>query len=256
MCGIAGFLTNNTDKLTTEHLVAMGNAIAHRGPDAKGEYLDDIVGLCHRRLSILDLSEAGNQPMFSHDQDIVIVFNGEIYNFLDIKKSLEAQGETFVSTTDTEVIIKLYQKHGVECLSYLNGMFAFAIWDKQQQQLFIARDRLGKKPLYYYQDPKEPQRFAFASEIKSILTLPSINKELRLDAVYDFFAYQYVPDPKSIFTDIHKLPPAHYMLVKIGQIDIQAYWDVSFANLNDKSETALIEAVSYTHLTLPTILRV
>ena len=233
MCGIAGFLTTKFEQLTTDNLISMGNSIAHRGPDAHGEYLDSVVGLCHRRLSILDLSEAGNQPMFSSDSNIVIVFNGEIYNFLELRKELEAEGVTFASSTDTEVIIKLYEKYGEECLASLNGMFAFALWDKSRKKLFIARDRLGKKPLYYYMDDG---RFAFGSEIKAILTLPDIKKEIRLDSVHDFFAYQYIPDPKSIFKHIHKLPPAHFMIIEDGNIEIKKYWELSFANTNSDSE--------------------
>ncbi|WP_371192499.1 asparagine synthase (glutamine-hydrolyzing) [Glaciecola sp. SC05] len=236
MCGIAGFLTKGYSELSTEHLLAMGDAIAHRGPDAHGEYLDDHVGLCHRRLSILDLSAAGNQPMYSASGDIAIVFNGEIYNFLTLKAELEANGATFVSGTDTEVILHLYEREGSACLSKLNGMFAFAIWDKNKKSLFIARDRIGKKPLYYldYQG-----KFAFASEIKSLLTLPDTPKDIRLDAVHDFFAYQYVPDPKSIFQHIHKLPPGHYMTIENGIKTITEYWDVSFAKTSDKSEAEL-----------------
>jgi len=241
MCGIAGFLTKNYEQLTTNDLVAMGNAISHRGPDAHGEYLDNSVGLCHRRLSILDLSEAGNQPMFSDDENVVIVFNGEIYNFLELRQDLEQEGVSFRSGTDTEVIIKLYEKLGVNCLEKLNGMFAFALWDKKLNKLFIARDRLGKKQLYYYQEEEQEQtpgqlkahegfgKFAFGSEIKAILALPDIKKEIRLDAVHDFFAYQYIPDPKSIFKHIHKLPPAHYMVIEQGKITIEKYWQLSFA---------------------------
>jgi asparagine synthase (glutamine-hydrolysing) len=243
MCGIAGFLTTEFEQLTAENLLSMGNAIVHRGPDAHGEYLDDSVGLCHRRLSILDLSEAGNQPMFSNDGNIVIVFNGEIYNFLELRKELENEGETFASGTDTEVIIKLYEKHGVDCLAMLNGMFAFALWDKNRKRLFIARDRLGKKPLYYYTDNG---KFAFGSEIKAILALPDIKKEIRLDAVHDFFAYQYIPDPKSIFKHVHKLPPAHYMLLESGNMTIKQYWHLSFAKpvaVNEKESVAKLQEI-------------
>jgi asparagine synthase (glutamine-hydrolysing) len=253
MCGIAGFLTKNYEQLTTNDLVAMGNAISHRGPDAHGEYLDNTVGLCHRRLSILDLSEAGNQPMFSDDENVVIVFNGEIYNFLELRQELQQDGVSFRSGTDTEVIIKLYEKHGVDCLEKLNGMFAFALWDKKRNKLFIARDRLGKKPLYYYQE--EPtsgqnnanqsfEKFAFGSEIKAILALPDIKKEIRLDAVHDFFAYQYIPDPKSIFKHIHKLPPAHYMVIEQGLISIEKYWELSFAHqseLDEKQNVSILQ---------------
>lgn len=236
MCGIAGFLTTHYSELKNTHLLAMGDAIAHRGPDAHGEYLDDDIGLCHRRLSILDLSEAGNQPMYSASGNTIIVFNGEIYNFLSIKAELEAQGAVFRTGTDTEIILHLYERDGTDCLDGLNGMFAFAIWDKAKKRLFIARDRIGKKPLYYldYQG-----KFAFASEIKSLLTLPDIPRDIRLDAVYDFFAYQYVPDPKSIFQHIHKLPPGHFMVIENSEMSITEYWDVSFATTSEQSEQAL-----------------
>ncbi len=233
MCGIAGFTRFHHPEGNESALHAMGQAIFHRGPDAGGVYLDDQVGLCHRRLSILDLSEAGNQPMFSDDERYVIVFNGEIYNFLELREALESAGHTFRSHTDTEVILKLYAEHGEECLSMLNGMFAFALWDKQAQSLFIARDRLGKKPLYYYQTEN---RFAFASEIKAILALEDIDKTLDNQAIHDYFAYQYVPDPKSIFARIRKLPPAHYMTISADKIQIQRYWSLSFANIRQQSE--------------------
>ncbi len=233
MCGIAGFSLFNFQEGDATTLDKMGQAIYHRGPDAGGVYIDDHIGLCHRRLSILDLSEAGNQPMYSSDGKLVIVFNGEIYNFLEIRAELEAQGHQFNSHTDTEVILALYAKEGVKCLEKLNGMFAFALWDIQTQQLFIARDRLGKKPLYYYANDG---RFAFGSEIKALLTLKDIPRDIRLDAVYDFFAYQYVPDPKSIFQHIHKLPPAHYLLLDKQGFTIEQYWDVSFANTSHAPE--------------------
>lgn len=233
MCGIAGFLTNNFDSLTEQHLLSMGDAIAHRGPDAHGEYLNSYVGLCHRRLSIIDLSEAGNQPMYSANKDIVIVFNGEIYNFTELREQLVEEGIEFKSGTDTEVIIQLYLKYGTECLSHLNGMFAFAIWDNRDNSLFIARDRLGKKPLYYLE---HEGRFAFGSEIKAILSLPDVPKNVRLDAVHDFFAYQYIPDPKSIFKDIYKLRPGHFMLIRAGEKHIEKYWDLDVSSVANKSE--------------------
>lgn len=233
MCGIAGFSQFHYQEGTETELEAMGQAIFHRGPDAGGTYLDKHIGLCHRRLSILDLSEAGNQPMFSADGNLVIVFNGEIYNFLELREDLEKQGVRFKSHTDTEVILELYAREGTSCLEKLNGMFAFALWDKNKQELFIARDRLGKKPLYYY---SQDGRFAFGSEIKAILALNDIPREIRLDAVYDFFAYQYIPDPKSIFKHIHKLPPAHYMVLNKDGFTIHEYWDVSFKNISSESE--------------------
>lgn len=233
MCGIAGFTQFNHTEGDVEALKVMGNSIFHRGPDAGGEYLDEDVGLAHRRLSIIDLSEAGNQPMYSDDDHLVMVFNGEIYNFLDLRAELQQQGHTFRTSTDSEVILKLYQRDAEKCLDSLNGMFAFAIWDKHKRQLFIARDRIGKKPLYYLD---YENRFAFASEIKAILTLQDVPRDIRIDALYDFFAYQYVPDPKSIFQHIHKLPPGHYMTVNTQGIDVQQYWDVSFKQVQTTDE--------------------
>jgi asparagine synthase (glutamine-hydrolysing) len=238
MCGIAGFSHfdgNMGDKAT---LKKMGDSIYHRGPDAGGEYLDNHVGLAHRRLAIIDLSDAGIQPMTSHDGKYIIVFNGEIYNFQTLRAELSAAGYPFKTHTDTEVILALYATEGENLLSKLNGMFAFALWDTTTEKLMIARDRMGKKPLYYLQTETQ---FAFASEIKAILTLPDVPRDIRLDAVYDFFAYQYVPDPKSIFTHIHKLPPGHYMTVDANGIEITQYWDVSFKHTSTASEDELTE---------------
>lgn len=238
MCGIAGFthfLGNMGDKQTLKN---MGDSIYHRGPDAGGEYIDDCVGLAHRRLAIIDLSEAGIQPMTSHDGRYIIVFNGEIYNYLTIREALSNQGYPFKTHTDTEVILALYATQGEKMLEQLNGMFTFALWDTVDKTLMIARDRMGKKPLYYLQTENQ---FAFASEIKALLTLPNIPKDIRLDAVHDFFAYQYIPDPKTIFTHVHKLPPGHFMMISKEEIKIEQYWDVSFAQTSSKSEKELTD---------------
>ncbi|MEO9945205.1 MAG: asparagine synthase (glutamine-hydrolyzing) [Paraglaciecola sp.] len=236
MCGIAGFTHFLGNMGNTDTLKKMGNSIYHRGPDAGGEYINDHVGLAHRRLAIIDLSEAGVQPMTSHDGKYIIVFNGEIYNYLAIRDELSAAGYPFKTHTDTEVILALYAQEGKEMLSKLNGMFAFALWDTTSEELLIARDRVGKKPLYYL---KTDTQFAFASEIKAILTLPEVPKEIRLDAVHDFFAYQYIPDPKTIFNDIHKLSPGHLMTVSNEGVKIEQYWDVSFSNTSTKTEQEL-----------------
>lgn len=236
MCGIAGFTHFLGNMGNTETLKRMGNSIYHRGPDAGGEYINDHVGLAHRRLAIIDLSEAGVQPMTSHDGKYIIVFNGEIYNYLSIRDELSAAGYPFKTHTDTEVILALYAQEGKKMLSKLNGMFAFALWDTTSKELLIARDRIGKKPLYYL---KTATQFAFASEIKAILTLPNVPKEIRLDAVHDFFAYQYIPDPKTIFNDIHKLPPGHLMTVSNDGMNIEQYWDVSYSKTTTKSEQEL-----------------
>jgi asparagine synthase (glutamine-hydrolysing) len=228
MCGIAGFFRTAAVDGSEATLRQMGAALRHRGPDAGGEYLDDTVGLAHRRLSIIDLSPQGNQPMFSADGRLAIVFNGEIYNFRSLRQELEQSGVVFHTGTDTEVLLTLYRQHGPACLPLLNGMFAFAIWDKTARTLFMARDRIGKKPLYYYH--RGGDRLAFASEIKSLLCLPGLCREIEPTAIVDFLAYQYIPDPKTIYRNIHKLPPAHYLLLQAGgEPRIHEYWDVSFA---------------------------
>ncbi len=229
MCGFAGFLRSpavpNRDA-HREWLENMGQAIIHRGPDADGVYLDDLIALVHRRLSIIDLSDAGTQPMKSASGRYIIAFNGEIYNFREIRKSLEVEGQIFTTGTDTEVLLQLFQKKGFRCLDDLNGMFAIAIWDTQTHEIFLARDRLGKKPLYYYESGGH---FAFASEIKALLKLPFLTRKIRTDAVKDFFAYQYIPDPKTIYSNVHKLPPGYWLKTDGQKTELHQYWDVSFA---------------------------
>ena len=236
MCGIAGFTQFHNTQGTAENLVSMGTAMFHRGPDAGGEYITDKIGLCHRRLSIIDLSTAGNQPMHSADQRYTIVFNGEIYNFLSLKQELIDKGFHFGTHTDTEVLLTLYQDLGIDMLNKINGMFAFAIWDNHDESLFIARDRIGKKPLYYFNYQGD---LIFGSELKSLLTIPYVPRKLRLDAVYDFFAYQYVPDPKTIFQDIYKLEPGHYLRMNAQGVEKKQYWDVSFSSPCNANEPEL-----------------
>lgn len=244
MCGIAGFFRTAVPYADGALLQRMGEVIRHRGPDAGGEYLDDHVGLTHRRLSIIDLSPQGNQPMISGDGNLVIVFNGEIYNFSDLRDELEREGDVFRTRTDTEVILALYRKKGTACLRDLNGMFAFAIWDKAKRTLFLARDRIGKKPLYYYHGGGD--RLVFASEIKSILQLPGISRDIEPSAIPDYLSYHYIPDPKTIYRNIFKLPPAHYMVVAVGsEPHIAEYWDVGFSvsgNISiNQAEDKLVE---------------
>ncbi|PPK52729.1 asparagine synthase (glutamine-hydrolyzing) [Marinobacter persicus] len=235
MCGLAGFFRNPGTPERSNHepwLQAMGQAIVHRGPDAGAIYLDDRIGLCHRRLSILDLSDAGTQPMVSTSGRYVIVFNGEIYNFAQLRRELEQQGVVFHTRTDTEVLLELYERRGEACLERLNGMFAFAIWDRQGGELFMARDRLGKKPLYYWFGEGQ---LAFASEIKALLELPFFRPALRPDAVKDFFAYQYVPDPKTIYQDVFKLEPGCWLKTDGLNTITGRYWELSFHPLVGRS---------------------
>lgn len=237
MCGIAGiYHFNTTQPVSQDQLKRMTNVMQHRGPDADGIYVHGNIGLGHRRLSIIDLSEAGKQPMFSHDQQLAIVFNGEIFNYLDYRDDLIQRGHAFHSHTDTEVIIYLYREHREQCVQYLRGMFAFALWDEHQQQLLLAVDRLGQKPLYYYADG---ERLVFGSELKCLLEDPTIPKELNYEALYDYLLYLYVPAPKTIFKHIYKLPPAHYMIcTPEGIRGPYEYWDLSFAQVEEKKNEA------------------
>jgi len=239
MCGFAGFLrtpqTPNRD-VHRQWLEQMGEAIIHRGPDASGIYQDGQMAMVHRRLSILDLSEAGNQPMASASGRYLIAFNGEIYNYQSLKTDLEATGCSFRTGTDTEVLLALYEQKGHQCLEELNGMFAFAVWDKVSGELFLARDRLGKKPLYYYECGGQ---FAFASELKALNVLPFIRREIRPDAIKDFFAYQYIPDPKTIYRNVHKLSPGHWLKTGAKATQIEEYWDVCFRSPSTASQPEL-----------------
>ena len=235
MCGFAGFLRSPTVPNRDAHrewLENMGQAIIHRGPDAGAVYQDDRIGLVHRRLSIIDLSDAGTQPMKSASGRYIIAFNGEIYNFREIRKGLEVEGRTFTTRTDTEVLLQLFEQKGFRCLDDLNGMFALAIWDTQTHEVFLARDRLGKKPLYYYESGGH---FAFASEIKALLKLPFLTREVRPDAIKDFFAYQYIPDPKTIYSNVYKLPPGYWLKTNGQKTELHQYWDVSFTSSASRS---------------------
>src|SRR5690554_2815359 len=241
MCGFAGFFRRSSmhkKDLHIQWLTKMGEAIRHRGPDAASIFVDDDLGLSHRRLSVLDLSEAGTQPMSSGSGRYVIAFNGEIYNFLELRALLERQGVIFRTRTDTEVLLELFEKEGARCLDRLNGMFSISIWDTISKKLFLARDRLGKKPLYYYYDG---QQFIFGSEIKALLEVPTIRTELRTDAVKDFFAYQYVPDPKTIYRNIYKLPPGHWLETDGVKVQQAQYWDLAFDNPSSRSADSLAE---------------
>ena len=182
--------------------------IKHRGPDQSGIFASEGITLGHRRLSIIDLSEQGRQPMANEDGSLQLVFNGEIYNFLELRESLLNKGHCFSSQADSEVILHAYEEWGEECLQHLRGMFAFALWDRPQQHLFIARDRLGIKPLYYYH---RSGRFAFASEIKGLLAIPEIPRRVNFAALYDYLGFEFVPSPRTMFEGISKLPPGCYL---------------------------------------------
>jgi asparagine synthase (glutamine-hydrolysing) len=213
-------------------LKAMTDALIHRGPDDEGFYISGEVGLGHRRLSIIDLA-AGHQPMTNEDSTVWVVFNGEIYNFIELQRYLESKGHQFKTRSDTEVIVHLYEEVGEECFAKLRGMFAIAIWDGRQKKLILARDRVGKKPLYYHYDGS---RVAFGSEIKAVLKIPAISRDIDLEALSDYFSFLYVPAPKSIFKSIRKVLPGHYIVISSAGLRDAEYWDLSFAAVDDFSE--------------------
>jgi asparagine synthase (glutamine-hydrolysing) len=226
MCGIAGFITCNNFSSLQADLPEAVSRLSNRGPDDSGLYFDSKsgVGLGHRRLSILDLSALGHQPMDSEDGKIQIVYNGEVYNFREIRKTLETHGHHFRSNTDTEVIIKAYIQWGVDCLQRFVGMFALSLWDGRTKQLFMARDRLGIKPLYYYLSSGD---LIFASELKSIMAFRGFSKILDIEAIPLFLHYQYVPAPRTIFKNTFKLLPGQYATFDGNNFHQQQYWNLS-----------------------------
>lgn len=225
MCGITGRFNFTSEPVSDSLVRSMGDAIAHRGPDDWGAYERGPVGLGHRRLSIIDL-QGGHQPISNEDETIWIVFNGEIYNFLELRTDLERRGHHFRTRTDTEVIVHLYEEYGVDSLRHLNGMFAFALWDEPRQRLLLARDRLGEKPLVY---SLRPDGLTFASEIQAVLCDPGVPRELDLQALDLYFTLLYIPAPWTIFRAVRKLLPGHYLLCEAGQMHIERYWSIDFS---------------------------
>lgn len=246
MCGISGVM-NCGDR---ETLARMTHIQAHRGPDDSGlwerKFPDgSYVGLGSRRLAILDLSSVGHMPMCNEDRTVWITYNGEIYNFVELRRELEGKGHTFASHTDTEVIIHLYEQEGTDCVKRLNGMFAFAICDLRSGSptLFVARDHFGVKPFYYFHDGK---RFAFASEIKALLHVPGIESELDPESLHQYLTFLWVPDPKTMFRRILKLPAGHYATMRDGKLKLTQYWDLSFPAAGQsyaRSESELVEEI-------------
>lgn len=222
MCGICGIYNTDGKPVQREIIDAMNNSMIHRGPDGDGVFLDKIIGLGHRRLSIIDLS-TGDQPMSSKDGQVTIAFNGEIYNFQELKKNLEEKGHRFKTRSDTEVIIYAYMEWGQAFVNKLRGMFAIALWDNRLKTLFLVRDRVGKKPLYYYYDGK---KLVFASELKAILEVPGISKQMDLKALDAYFSFGYVPSPMSVFKNIRKLKPGHIARCSAEGFKEEEYWDI------------------------------
>lgn len=255
MCGFVGFKSNRDFQFLKEFLPDAVASLTHRGPDDSGLFLDERcgVGLGHRRLSVIDLSEAGQQPMSSDDGSVHIVYNGEVYNFREIRETLEKNGHGFKSNTDTEVILKSYMQWGIECLQRFVGMFSLAIWDSREQLLYLARDRLGIKPLFYYSGDGN---LLFASELKALKAFKSFDKDIDPDSIPLFLHYQYVPAPRTIFKNTYKLLPGHYLVFNGENLSANRYWalpdepegDLSTVNDEEKLlsrlDELLTEAVS------------
>ncbi|MEM4248260.1 MAG: asparagine synthase (glutamine-hydrolyzing), partial [Candidatus Nanoarchaeia archaeon] len=243
MCGIAGIAKFNGQEVFEQELAPMNDALSHRGPDGQGIKIVGNAGLAHRRLSIIDL-ESGAQPMCNEDGSIWISFNGEIYNFREIRKYLISKGHIFKTNSDTEAIIHLYEELGEECPSKLNGMFAFAILDTRKKKIFLARDRLGQKPLFYFCDSA---KFAFASELQALMKLPGIPRDIDFQSFHDYLSLQYVPSPKTIYHSIFKLLPAHTITVDIEncKINFSRYWKCRYDNKRNLSFESAKEELRY-----------
>jgi asparagine synthase (glutamine-hydrolysing) len=240
MCGIVGQFSFDRDHPVGDaSLRRMCDTIVHRGPDDEGIFACGPVGLGMRRLSIIDLA-GGHQPMRTDDGALTIVFNGEIYNHRDVRRTLEGRGVRFRTSSDTESILYAYQEYGVDCLEHLNGMFGFAIWDANRRRLFVARDRVGVKPLYWSQNG---QRLLFGSEIKALLVDPEVPRTLDRDAMRYFLRYGYVPSPATLFASVRQLPPAHYLLADESGVIVNRYWSLPHASGRERPEAEHVEMV-------------
>jgi asparagine synthase (glutamine-hydrolysing) len=227
MCGIVGFTHSQSFEAATARLKALCETIVHRGPDDEGIFYDNTVGLGMRRLSIIDV-DGGHQPISNEDGSVTVVFNGEIYNYRDLRRQLQQSGHQFRTQTDTEVIVHAYEENGVDCVKLFNGIFAFALWDASSRRLLIARDRMGVKPLYYARSAGE---ISFASEIKALLASSNVSRTLDMEATAQFFRLGYVPAPQTLFRDVRKLPPGWRMIVEGERVQIEPYWDLEFVPL-------------------------
>lgn len=253
MCGLVGICYTDTDRTVSEpDIRRMSDSIRHRGPDGEGIFTDNNIGLGHRRLSIIDLTN-GHQPMLNRARSLAIVFNGEIYNYKELRDELRSVGYKFETESDTEVIIHLYDRFGESCVEHLNGMFAFAIWDASKRQVFAARDRMGEKPFYFLS--KQNGDLVFASELKSIRVLdPNLVSDIDSSAVDDFLSYGYVPSPKTIYKNVRKLSAAHTLTWKDGSIFVRRYWtphNCERAPTNNRQDTVdELEALIYDSIRL------
>lgn len=238
MCGITGFVNTNGRPADRNILEGMNRSILHRGPDEDGFYLNESVGLAMRRLSIIDLA-SGQQPIYNEEKTKAIVFNGEIYNYQELREDLLRLGHKFYTKSDTEVVIHLYDEYGPECLQHLRGMFAIAIWDESDKSLFLARDRVGKKPLLYSHQSNGD--LIFGSEFQAVLKHPAVSREVDLEAIDSYMSFLCVPAPMTAFKQIRKLEPGHWLLWKDGEIETERYWQPDFSKKIKISEQEAIE---------------
>ncbi|MFT6733316.1 MAG: asparagine synthase (glutamine-hydrolyzing) [Polaribacter sp.] len=239
MCGIAGIYNYKTGQTVSSYsIVSMCDVITYRGPDGFGYHYDGSLGLGHRRLTIIDTHERSNQPMLSDDNKTSICFNGEIYNYIELKETLKESGVNFKTTSDTEVLLELYRNSGIDFLNQLNGMFAFCIFDKKKNEFLLARDHTGIKPLFY---TFTNDGIAFGSEIKSLLQIDGVKKEVNKSLIDSYMSVGYSPTNNTLFKNIYKLEPGHYMTIKNREVEIKQYWNIQYDKSNDKGEAYYIK---------------
>jgi asparagine synthase (glutamine-hydrolysing) len=238
MCGITGVVyTDRSHPVDRDLVRRLTTTLSHRGPDADGFFFGEGAALGHRRLSIIDLS-TGDQPIYNEDGSMAVVFNGEIYNFQALRSELEACGHRFSTASDTEVILHAWEEYGDDFVRRLRGMFAVAVWDRRRRRLLLARDRVGKKPLYYAHDA---ERLLFGSELKAVVADPSVKRAISLEAVDEYLTFGAVPAPRTIYQQVHQLPPAHYLIWEAGRARTVEYWDVSYSSEPVRSADAWLE---------------
>jgi asparagine synthase (glutamine-hydrolysing) len=242
MCGICGiFEFERRDQVSKELVHRMNDTIIHRGPDDEGLYVGPGVGLGFRRLSIIDVS-GGHQPIANEDESLWVMLNGEIYNYPELRQELEAHGHRFSTRSDTETIVHLYEQYGESCFQRLRGMFAIVIWDSRNRKLLLARDRVGKKPLFYAANGR---RIVFASELKALLAAGGIDRTIDPQALADYFSFGYVPAPKTIYQSVRKVLPGHYLVASAGELREVCYWDLSYSKLDSRTEEEWCESLKH-----------
>ena len=243
MCGICGFTGEVLDENENREAVLrrMTDVITHRGPDSSGFYLGDGIAMGFRRLSIIDITESGDQPIYNEDKTLVLTFNGEIYNYRPLREELLAKGHTFRTQTDSEVLVHGFEEWGPGLLNRLRGMFGFAIWNTKEKSLFLARDFFGIKPLHY---SMQDGRFLYGSEIKSLLAFPGFRKKFNARALDRYISFEYMPPPETFFEDVFLLPPAHYLVLKDGKIEITRYWEPKFRPEEGMTEEEAVQAIA------------